>query len=130
MPCATAQGLNHAPAGVRTAARLALAVFLLAGCVSERPTGTSQSMSPAGTSNVQIVSFAYAPPQITVARGSTVTWFNADPTIHTVTADNEAFDSGAFDERKTFQYVAAKAGTYPYFCRIHPFMKGTLVVTP
>jgi plastocyanin len=47
-----------------------------------------------------------------------------------VTADNDAFDSGAFGAGASFQLTAGAPGTYTYFCEIHPFMKGTLTVTP
>ena len=55
-------------------------------------------------------------------------WWPAD---HTVSAeDGTTFDSGALAKGGTFQFTAGAPGTYTYFCRIHPFMKATLTVTP
>jgi plastocyanin len=65
-----------------------------------------------------------------VQTGDAVTWTNMDDVSHTVTADNGAFDSGAFGAGASFQLTAGPPGTYTYFCEIHPFMKGTLTVTP
>ena len=69
------------------------------------------------------------PPNLSVTSGTTVTWTNEDPDQHTVSADDGAFDSSAFGQGQTFQFTAGAPGTYTYFCRIHPFMKGTLTVT-
>jgi plastocyanin len=44
--------------------------------------------------------------------------------------DGTTFDSGALAKGGTFQFTAGAPGTYTYFCRIHPFMKATLTVTP
>ena len=48
---------------------------------------------------------------------------------HTVTADDGTTIDHAIDPGQTFQFTAGTPGTYTYFCRFHPFMKGTLTVT-
>lgn len=55
---------------------------------------------------------------------------NRDATTHTVTDNNKAFDSGNIASGATYKYTFTTAGTYQYYCTIHPFMKGTIVVTP
>ena len=102
---------------------------VLAGCVSDRP-ATAPDM-PASGEQVTIDNFAYQPPQLTVASGTVVTWTNHDDVSHTVTAaDGSTFGSSAIGGGGTFRFTAGAPGTYPYFCQIHPFMKGTLTVTP
>jgi plastocyanin len=62
--------------------------------------------------------------------GKTVQFINLDEEPHTATATEGAFDSKALDTNQTWNYTATKPGTYPYICSVHPFMKGTLTVTP
>ena len=107
---------------------LAVGLGGLLGCFSDRP-GTGPT-PPAGGKVVAIANFAFAPVNLSVPTGDTVTWTNMDDVSHTVTADNHAFDSGALGHGASFQLTAGPPGTYTYFCQIHPFMKGTLTVTP
>jgi plastocyanin len=115
----------------RVLARWGLAAGLggLLGCFSDRP-ATGPAPPASGGTAVDVANFAFAPAALTVQAGDTVTWTNRDDVSHTVSADNDAFDSGAFGHGMTFQLTAGPPGTYTYFCRIHPFMKGTLTVTP
>jgi len=74
---------------------------------------------------------AYSPQTLTVKAGTKVTWVNKDTVTHTVTSHGiSLFDSGNLATGATFSYTFARAGTYPYYCTIHPWMKGTVVVTP
>ncbi|HEX5385083.1 MAG TPA: cupredoxin family copper-binding protein [Gemmatimonadales bacterium] len=113
---------------------LALAAGALTGCFSDRPEPSGPSNNPppvSGSASLTIDNFAFVPPRITVTVGTTLTWTNRDATLHTVSStDGSTFDSGAFNQGQTFQFVASTPGTYAYFCRIHPFMKGTVTVTP
>ena len=111
--------------------RRAIALVLLAGglaaCVSERPSTAPEP--PTDGNSVAIKNFAFVPPSLGVVSGTTVTWTNQDDVAHTVSADDDkTFDAGV-EPGQTFQFTAGAAGTYPYFCRVHPFMKGTLTVT-
>jgi plastocyanin len=107
---------------------LAVGLGGLLGCFSDRPaTGPAQ---PAAGKAVSVANFAFVPASLSVQSGDTVTWTNMDDISHTVSADNDAFDSGVFGKGRTFQLTAGAPGTYTYFCQIHPFMKGTLTVTP
>ena len=101
----------------------------LLGCFSDRP-GTGPAPPASGGAEVAVADFAFAPATLSVETGETVTWTNMDDVSHTVSADNDAFDSGAFGQGMTFELTAGPPGTYSYVCQIHPFMKGTLTVTP
>ncbi|RPJ26359.1 MAG: hypothetical protein EHM25_12045, partial [Nitrosopumilales archaeon] len=77
----------------------------------------------------------YVPTTLTVPTGATVTWKNADSTLHTVTSGSAesgesgtVFDSSYMAAGKTFQWTFSTAGTFDYYCTLHPFMKGQVVV--
>jgi len=82
---------------------------------------------PSGGSTVDIVDRSYRPPALTVAAGTTVVWNNLDGS-HTVTARDGSFDSGIFDDG-TYRRTFDAAGSYSYFCTLHPEMVGTISVT-
>lgn len=78
----------------------------------------------------------YVPVTATVASGSPVRWDNPTPTHHTVTHNgcleegaSCLFDSGTVPPGSQFTIPGLPAGRYPYYCRIHPIMRGMLVVT-
>jgi plastocyanin len=81
------------------------------------------------TMTVSIENFAFDPPNMTVAPGTTVTWVNNDQTAHTVTANNGAFDSGTLQPGQSYSFTFEKAGTYAYHCNIHPDMSATVTVS-
>jgi plastocyanin len=85
--------------------------------------------APAKGSDVSISGFAFDPATTTVAAGTTVTWRNDDPTEHTVTAADEAFESDILASGKTFAVTFEEVGTFRYHCLIHPSMEGTIKVT-
>ncbi len=91
---------------------------------------TSTSQPPTGAVAVTIQNFAFHAPTVTVKAGMKVTWTNRDTTNHTVTADNGTFDLGNIDPRHSKAMTFTKPGTYRYHCMYHPFMHGTVVVTP
>jgi nitrite reductase (NO-forming) len=77
----------------------------------------------------------YEPTTLTVPTGTTVTWKNSDSTLHTVTSGSAEsgvsgteFDSSYMAGGKTFQHTFSSAGTFDYYCTLHPFMKGQVVV--
>jgi len=93
------------------------------------PTATTASAPVAGTA-VAIQNFAFAPATLTVKVGTTVTWTNRDEEPHTVTAQNGTFRSPGMGTGATYSYTFTRAGSVDYLCTIHPFMHGTVVVTP
>src|SRR3990167_8647547 len=79
----------------------------------------------------------FTPAEVTVDIGGEVTWSNDDTAAHTVTSgdlsadpDNVGadFDSSLFMAGKTFSHKFDAAGEYPYFCMVHPWMVGTVIV--
>ena len=82
------------------------------------------------TTEVKIDNFSFGPAAITVGVGSTVTWINRDDIPHTVvsTDDPKAFKSKVLDTDEKFSFTFTRAGTFPYFCSIHPKMTGKVIV--
>lgn len=72
---------------------------------------------------------SYHPTIIQVNTGTTVTWRNDDTVIHTVTDINGKFDSDLIQPGAGWQYTFYNEGKYNYFCTIHPWMKGLVIVT-
>ena len=75
----------------------------------------------------------YIPTIITVSQGDTVTWANQDVAFHSVTSgfyDNptELFDSGHLDPEEKFSVTFEEKGTFDYFCTLHPWMEGKVLV--
>jgi plastocyanin len=70
----------------------------------------------------------YVPSDLTVAVGDTVTWASVDSPDHTVTADDDSFDSGTLSNGDTFEETFDEAGEFAYHCEIHSSMTGTITV--
>jgi len=101
----------------------------------EPMTGTDGDESGlAGDLEVDIAGFMFDPQDLTVQVGETVTWTNNDDVPHTVTAGTpdmptpEEFDSGVLQPGDTFTYTFDEAGTFDYFCTLHPDMTATITV--
>jgi plastocyanin len=77
---------------------------------------------------VEIVEFTYEPDPVTIEAGGKVIWINRDSAPHTATADDGSFDTGTLEEGKLGSESFKDAGSYPYFCEIHPDMRGTVEV--
>ncbi len=80
------------------------------------------------TAEVKIDNFSFGPATLTVAPGTTVTWVNHDDIPHTVVSTDSIFKSKVLDTDEKFSFTFTKAGSYPYFCSIHPKMTATVVV--
>ena len=70
----------------------------------------------------------FAPGELDALAGQTVTWRNADSGSHTVSSEDDVFDSGYLSPGSTFSHTFASTGTFPYFCRIHRSMRGLVRV--
>lgn len=96
----------------------------------------SNQSNNSGTQNqaagsVSIRNMMFTPSQITVAKGSKVTWTNNDSVTHTVVDDLSNVggpNSGDIAPGATYSFTFNKAGSYQYHCSIHPSMRGTIVV--
>jgi plastocyanin len=80
------------------------------------------------TAAVEIKNFAFDPPSIEVAAGTTVTWTNDDQAPHTATQNGTGFQSNKIDPGASFSFTFDTPGTYEYHCEYHPNMHGTVVV--
>lgn len=76
----------------------------------------------------RIANMAFRPDVIEIVAGTTVEWRNDDELVHTVTADDDSFDSGLLATGKTWRRTFDTPGRYPFHCMPHPFMKGVVVV--
>jgi plastocyanin len=77
---------------------------------------------------VDIRDFSFEPGRVSVPVGATVTWTNKDEDPHTVFSNDDVFKSKALDTDEMFSFKFTKAGTYKYFCSVHPKMVATIVV--
>jgi len=84
--------------------------------------------APVGTS-VRMAGSRFEPSTLTIAVGETVRWFNDDALPHTVSATDGSWDSGNLPPGQAFERLFDAAGSYPYLCRYHPGMTGTIEVT-
>lgn len=96
------------------------------------PTDGGSEAEPGGDS-VTIAGFTFDPDTIEVSAGSTVTWTNEDGVGHTVTAGEPDEPADTFGESvdpgSSAEIGFDEAGTFPYFCTIHPSMTGEVVVS-
>ena len=115
----------------------ACAAILLAACGGSSDSSSSSSAEPAtsmgstgssGGDAVAIKNFAYAPADLTVSKGSTISFSNQDSTEHTATASGGGFDTGTIREGQTKTVMLSTPGTFAYVCSFHPFMHGTITV--
>ena len=77
---------------------------------------------------VAMSNFAFTPATITVTAGQSVRFVNRDEEAHTVTGRGNTFDSGGLDSGQSWTHRFDKAGRYVYFCALHPYMTGTVIV--
>lgn len=89
--------------------------LLFAG--TEQKAGGSTTAASADKA-VTISNFQFTPKTVTIKAGGTVTWTNKEGT-HTVTADDNSFESPTLSAGKTFSHQFSKPGTYPYHCSFH-----------
>jgi len=114
---------NVALAGTAGAVIIAIVSLLAA-----TPIVTADDQPSAAAAQVKIDNFSFGPQTVTIPVGATVTWVNRDDIPHTVVSTEGVFKSKVRDTDETFSYTFAKAGTYPYYCSVHPKMTGTVVV--
>ena len=118
---------------------LAIFSFLLFSMVTLIPSAFAETVNvsvPEGTSvqGCETNNVCYLPYQITIDVGDKVVWTNEDLAFHTVTSGNAAdgpdglFDSGMFKIDEQFSYTFKNSGSFDYFCTLHPWMEGIVIV--
>src|SRR5271165_2855186 len=88
-----------------------LVFIMLAACGGSSPSTSGPSVSA--------IDNAFSPKELHIKVGETVTWVNNGQTSHTVTADDNSFDSGLFDPGAQYSHKFTKPGRYPYYCTLH-----------
>ncbi|WP_447969982.1 cupredoxin domain-containing protein [Nitrospira sp. M1] len=106
---------------------------VLCGIVLSGTTGLAEGPRPYHITMEQPAPY-YSPVLASVSSESPVQWDNKTATVHTITHDeclNEKvcmFDSGAIAPGESFTLSLNQAGTYPYSCRLHPIMRGIIII--
>ena len=119
-----------ARAAVMASALLGLLVGTVCATAAQ-PNPANQPVQNATTTpgpQVTIENFQFTPATLTVPVGTTVTWISRDDEPHTVTSSVGVFTSPGLDTNETFSYEFSTPGTYPYHCKLHPHMTGTIIV--
>ena len=77
---------------------------------------------------VEIKGHKFTPNSLTIKAGETVEFINRDGAPHTATADDGSFDTGRLSRDEHGEHKFETAGTFTYFCAVHPSMKGEIIV--
>lgn len=97
---------------------------------SKRSDESSSTESQVEPNTVLIKDFKFSTPNLTIKKGTTVTWKNKDTAKHDINfADSQLTDSELLGENETYSYTFDTVGEYSYSCTPHPFMKATITVT-
>jgi plastocyanin len=109
------------------------AVGLLTACGGSKP-GSGSSTVSAGTAvkgssaaTVTVKNFSFTPRDLTVAKGTKVTWKFEDSAKHNVTSNSDKFRSKDI-QSGSYSYVFNTVGKYSYLCSLHQYMTGSIVV--
>ena len=105
---------------LRQMLKLTLAIFLT----------INLGRAMAANVEVKISNFTFAPAEVTVHSGDTVTFKNEDDIPHSVVAKDGTFKLKVMDTNETGVVTFAKAGEFSYFCGLHPHMLGKVIVAP
>lgn len=103
---------------------------VLGGAAALAGAPASATMDAMPAARVSIAFSAFAPEQIDVVAGDTVTWTNDSVRAHTVDGDDESYASDRMATGEAFSHQFTGPGEYPYHCRLHPFMRGEVDVYP
>jgi plastocyanin len=100
----------------------------LAAVVILHPTRAKSEDTQTASMEVRVDNFTFGPDTLTVPANSTVTWINKDDVPHVIASNDGLFKSKALDTDDKYSYTFTKAGTYAYYCSIHPKMVGKIIV--
>jgi len=108
-----------------------IAVGLMAGATQSRLLANSSSADITIVKDAALPSTAqpYSPATFQAHVGQTVTWVNRDTTAHTVTSKDNLFDSGIMDIGARYEFNFTQAGTFQYYCTLHPKMTAEVIVS-
>lgn len=123
---------HHRAAAALAAVIVAVVLVLCTGNsgTTTAPFTPAVLIQPASAITVTIKNFAFDPAHFTVAPRATITVSNEDSVIHTLTANNGAFNTGNVTQGQPVTFTApAQPGKYPFHCLRHPYMTGVLTVS-
>ena len=109
----------------------AIGLFAVPGAFAD---ATVTNAAGSSTPGCEETDECFIPSTVTIGVGETVTWENTDNAAHTATGQAEdggpsgVFDSSLIMAGGSFSNTFDTAGTYPYFCMVHPWMLGTVIV--
>jgi plastocyanin len=115
-------------ATARFALNRRLVVALLLGPVIGAMLAFGAVAAQDATDVITIDNFTFTPKELTVAVGTTVKWVNHDDIPHTVVEKKTTFGSKALDTDDSYSFTFTSAGTFDYFCGLHPHMVGQVIV--
>jgi len=112
-------------------------LFAIVAMLSAMPSAFAAEVSVpegSGVPGCEETNECWIPNDINIAVGDTVTWSNDDTAAHTVTSGSPAdgpdliFDSSLFMAGTSFSHTFDTEGTFDYFCMVHPWMQGNVIV--
>jgi plastocyanin len=109
---------------------VALASLVATATLALAPASQAAPLDQPAAPGVSIAAFTFAPGDLSVGVGTTVTWTNTqDGVPHTATSIDGVWDSGSLSGSDSFGYTFSQPGEYSYICSIHPSMRGTIHVS-
>jgi plastocyanin len=105
-----------------------VAAVVALGAIDGTSARAGQANPPQKPVTIEIDNFRFGVVSLEIAAGTTVTWTNRDDVPHTVVSTTKAFRSAPLDTGESFSYTFRTAGTFEYYCSIHPRMTGKIVV--
>jgi plastocyanin len=108
--------------------RIAVAFAIVSGLATGA--AVAQQAAAVQPATITIDNFTLSPADVTVPMGTVVTWRDHDDIPHSVVGPNGAFRSTALDTDESYSFAFKTAGTFIYFCGLHPHMTGRVIVKP
>ena len=112
----------------RFAVSRALVVAILLGSVVGAMLAFGAVAAQDAAHVITIDNFTFSPKELTVAVGTTIKWVNHDDIPHTIVEKKTTFRSKALDTDDSYSFTFTSAGTFDYFCGLHPHMVGQVIV--
>jgi plastocyanin len=121
--------INHLRVAlIRFAPGRALIVAMLLGPILGAMLAFGALAAQDTTNVITIDNFTFSPKELTIAVGTTVKWVNHDDIPHTIVEKKTTFRSKALDTDDSYSFTFTSAGTFDYFCGLHPHMVGQVIV--
>ena len=105
----------------------ALVLGPVVGAMLAFATVAAQDATKKDANEITIDNFTFTPKELTVAVGTTVKWVNHDDIPHTIVEKKTTFRSQALDTDDSYSFTFTSAGTFDYFCGLHPHMVGQVI---